>query len=480
MNITEKILRLRTIQGSNAKLAFLQEHRGDELLRKVMYLAYEPTVSYYLTPDAKAVDGVSQDIGDVDALLTALHVNLATRAKTGNAAKTFYQELLARTNVDGRVIIDAVLNRDVKAGIAATSVNKVWPGLVTQVPYMRCSLPAVAKITSWPWAAQPDPAHTFHAYSQIKADGMYANVVTSGDALQVTSRQGSVFLDGPWFDAIREVLAAAGTWLVVNGGGSAFTFQGEMLVMRGGKVLSRKEGNGILNSLLISGEMPSDCQVVFVCWDVIPSGAAVSGGRWTVPYGTRLETLAKSLEATTGDTDAVKIVETRVITTWQEAVDHFADAIARGEEGTIVKRHDAQWMDGDSREQVKMKVDFPVDLKIVGFNPGDPNGKHASTFGSLQCESVETDGGEPLRTGVSGMKDEMRRHIHANRDYYLGKIATVKSNAVITDKTGGYSLYLPRLQEIREDKTTADSLADCIAQFEAALQGKAFAKAGKP
>lgn len=477
MNTADKIRHLQGLQGANAKLAFLQENREDDALRQVLRLAYEPTFSYYLTPDKKAHTGVTAD-ADVSILLEDMRYTLGDRVKTGGAAKAYYQELLGRTDATGRFLIDAVLNRDVKAGIAETTINKVWPGLVTQIPYMRCTLPAVAKVQQWQWQKAGE-TEGFFAYSQVKADGMYANVNVGGERVTITSRNGSVFLSGVWSQNIaRSALAAAAQ---ITGDSLPFyQFHGELLVKKDGKLLSRKDGNGVMNSVLQSGDAPdSSYEVVFVCWDAIPMSAAVSGGRWATPYQVRYQNLATALEivAAKGGT-GVTIVETRVVTTWAEAVEHFVEMTLRGEEGTILKRWDAQWMDGDSREQVKMKVSFQVDLKIVGFNPGDPNGKHAATFGSLQCETDELGTTvAPLAVGVSGISDKMRKEISENRDNYRGKVVTVESNAVIMARGGTYSLFLPRLIEVRTDKLLADTLAHVKAQFDAAMAGKAVVKA---
>ena len=478
MNTVEKIRHLQGLQGSNAKLAFLQENRDDENLRQLLSLTYEPTISYYLTPDKKAKTGVTPD-ADVSVLLTEMRNTLGERVKTGGAAKAYYQELLGRTDDAGRFLIDAVLNRDIKAGIAETTINKVWPGLVTQIPYMRCTLPAVAKVQSWPWqAALPEtsPAEGFFAYSQVKADGMYANVNVEGERVTITSRNGSVFLSGVWSQAVARQAIAAAT-AITKDYSPNYQFHGEMLVKKDGKVLPRKDGNGIMNSILSEGEMPDGgYEVVFVCWDAIPLGVAVSGGRWATPYQVRFTGLQKAVDAL--QSTAFTTVESRPVYTWKDAVDHFVEVTLRGEEGTILKRWDAQWMDGDSREQVKMKVSFQVDLKIVGFNPGDPNGKHAVTFGSLQCETDELGTTVvPLAVGVSGMSDKMRKEISDNRDNYTGKVVTVESNAVIMARDGTYSLFLPRLIEVRNDKLLADNLAHVKAQFEAAMAGKAVLKA---
>lgn len=469
MKLLEKVRHLQGIKGTNAKISFLEENRADASLTSFLSLTYEPTISYYLTPDKNAHTGVT-DGADIDALLAEMKYTLAGRVKTGGAAKAYYQELLARTNADGRAIIDTVLNRDVKAGIAETSVNKVWPGLITAVPYMRCTLPGPAKVQEWPWGTEE-----FYAYSQLKADGMYANVNVENGRATITSRNGSVFLNGPWMEAIaRQAIQAAVN--ITADYSPSYQFHGELLVKKDGKVMARKDGNGVMNSILQSGDMPEGgYTVVFAAWDAIPLPYAVAGGRLSTPYKTRFEGLKAAVELS-ADKETMYVLETRVVKTWQEAVDHFVDATTRGEEGTILKRHDAQWMDGDSREQVKMKISFPVDLVIKGFNPGNANGKHASTFGSIRGETREEEGVAPLVVGVSGMTDAVRREIHANRDNYMDMVMTVMSNAVIKARDGTYSLFLPRLVEVRRDKKVADSVAEVLEQFDAAMAGKKIAK----
>ena len=47
--------------------------------------------------------------------------------------------------------------------------------------------------------------------------------------------------------------------------------------------------------------------------------------------------------------------------------------------------------------------------------------------------------------------------IKDNEDSYIGKIVTLKYNVRIEDEHGNHSLFLPRLVEIRNDKTVADT-----------------------
>lgn len=445
---------LRETKGSNAKLDLLRQHAGRDDLKRLMQLIYEPTINYFLTPVKTAMWtlGATGGMQDIEALCETL----ASRQKTGNAARAAYVETAARLDAGAFDLLVAIFDRDIRAGIAETSVNKIWPDLITIIPYMRCSLPKESKITEWGWGESG-----FEAYSQIKADGMFANVNVRAGQLEVTSRNGTTFIDGPWFDDIREAAVKTATRI---SGDAPRQFHGELLVKHKGKVMPREAGNGILNSFLKTGEAPgADYTVVYVAWDTIPLESAVSGGAVAVSYAERYGSLVDGVRAVT--TGAFSVVETRVITTYAQAVDHFTEATQRGEEGTVVKHWNCPWEDGTSRFQVKMKVSFQVDLKIVGFNPG--NGKNAKTFGSLQCESEDG----RLQVGVSGMSDAMRALLNAEREFHTGKIVTVEANAVMSTN-GVYSLFLPRLIEVRSDKRVADSIAKILDAFEDARMGR--------
>lgn len=96
-----------------------------------------------------------------------------------------------------------------------------------------------------------------------------------------------------------------------------------------------------------------------------------------------------------------------------------------------------------------MKAEIEADLRVTGFLPG--TGKYEGKIGSLVVESADGQ----VKTAVgTGLSDEERS---MNPSEFVGKIAAIKYNAVITDKkTKAKSLFLPVFIEVREDKTEAD------------------------
>jgi hypothetical protein len=68
------------------------------------------------------------------------------------------------------------------------------------------------------------------------------------------------------------------------------------------------------------------------------------------------------------------------------------------------------------------------------------------------------------------MKDALREAIAKNPENYVGGIARVTANDIMPPdaKTGISSLFLPRLDEFRLDKSNADDLDSIIAALASA------------
>lgn len=466
----EIIQELKTTKGTNAKKAILEANKENADLKAYLRVVYEPTINYYITklPENTGYGDLENGPVNLQILYTTL-ANLFKRNVTGLAAKQYIVDQSKKMNRKTFELFVMAIHRDIKAGVGDTTINKIWPGLVTMVPYMRCTLPKDSNIKEWAWGEEE-----FYAYSQIKADGMYANLNIKNDDVVITSRNGSVFPKGDYFNTlIQEAQILASKLYPGN-----TQLQGELLVKLNGEVLPREKSNGVMNSILQTGEHPGDgYQITMDIWDTIPLDSAVHKGKFELPYSDRYNLLVNTFQ--NAPKQALNPIENKVVSTFKEASEHFLDAQKRGLEGTILKHKDATWLDGDNKDQVKLKLSFEVDLEIIGFNDGDPNGQHANTFGSIQMATSD----RKLVVGVAGIKQNVRDMMHANRDYYIGKIHAVTVNDIMFSTNEGepHSLFLPRmfikskekdvLLEIRLDKTEADSFEKVVAQYEAAKLG---------
>jgi len=377
---------------------------------------------------------------------------LIARNLTGGAAITAIEQLMAiATNDEWNGWYRPILIKDLGSGFSESTVNKAVKGvnpayIIPVTPYMRCSLPPKSNMDTWDYSEG--------VYSQIKADGMFAYVNVSKDGfVQITSRGGTVMPQGVL--GIED--AASKTFR------HGTSTHGELTVYRNGVMLERQVGNGILNSVSKGGEFGPGEVVVFDCWDQIPLEHFVSKGKYKVTYHNRFVDLEAQLAASASD--QIKMIETKIVYSPDELLAHYRDARKRKLEGTVGKWRHGEWKDGTSKDQVKQKEVIDVELEIKGFTVG--KNKFAHLFGSLICRSSC----DLLEVNASGIPDDLRIEISNNRDKYMNSIATIRSNGIMYSTKEGklHSLFLPRLIELRDDKTVADSFEYIEEQFAAAM-----------
>jgi ATP-dependent DNA ligase len=153
-----------------------------------------------------------------------------------------------------------------------------------------------------------------------------------------------------------------------------------------------------------------------------------------------------------------------VVANYEQAMSHFQTLINQGHEGTILKGLKGTWKDGKPVWQIKLKLEIELELKITGFNYG--TGKNSKVISSVDAESEDG----LLKTSPTGIKEKEMQWITDNQATLLGKIITAKCSGVSQDHLGNYSLLHPVYKHVRDDKSTADTLAN-ILDIEAMAKG---------
>jgi ATP-dependent DNA ligase len=168
----------------------------------------------------------------------------------------------------------------------------------------------------------------------------------------------------------------------------------------------------------------------------------------------------KSLEATLSSHKLVQVevVETRYITTYAEAIEHFLDAQKRDLEGTIIKSSEAGWKDGKPTYQIKLKLEMNMDLRIIGFEYGNKGTKNEHVISRIKLESSCG----KLKTAPSGMTEEMMKDITERQEELVGTVVEIRCCGLSQNSDGNWSTQNPSIVELRTDKDTCDSLESCI------------------
>jgi DNA-directed RNA polymerase beta subunit len=106
--------------------------------------------------------------------------NVCSRKVTGNAALDYIAFVLANTVKTDTLIVESVIKRDLDCGVQESTINKVWKDLIKDPPYMSYSLFNEKLINSI----------KLPCYSEIKQDGLFADVKVTSDSVNYSSRSG--------------------------------------------------------------------------------------------------------------------------------------------------------------------------------------------------------------------------------------------------------------------------------------------------
>jgi hypothetical protein len=412
---------LNELASDNSRLvkeAILKREVNNETLKKVFVAAYNPHINYWIMkipeyrPDVRPVLTLEAALGKLSGL--------SERKFTGNNGITFLSLLLSELSEDDAIVIQRIIQRDLKCGVNEPTINKIWNGLIPTFDVML--------------AHKDVSGIKYPAYCQTKQDGMRVHIHYDGTNVQAFTRNGkTVDLKGKFDRTASEVMRPGETW------------DGELLCHDGHKILDRKTGNGICNKALRGTISDNEASMLFfVTWDIVDFPG-------TKPYTERWNKLVSRMS----DYPAGKfrLVHSVVVNSVDEVQVEFDKAIHAGEEGVIVKNMNAVWQPKRTKDLGKVKAELECDLVVTGWIEGE--GKYVGMMGALPCET--SDGLLTVNIG-GGWSDEERKTIKPD---VVGSVLTVLYNQLITDKnTGKYSLFLPRKVELRSDKDVANKIEE--------------------
>lgn len=433
MNCNQIFEALAAESGKNAKLDILNAHKDNDLFKEVCRLALDPLTLFYIKkiPTYQTMPVSTCSLEDAVTLIVA---ELSTRKMTGNRAITFLSNILGELKKDDAKVIERIILKDLRCGVD-TAVNKVWPNLVMEYPCMLATAYDQKLIDKF----------QFPGYVQLKLDGMRFNAIVKDGVCQFRSRQGKV---------IEIADPTLGDLFVSMGEG---VYDGELLCRKDdGTVMDRATGNGIINKAVKGTQSPAEGRsVCAVLWDFIPL-SGFSKGVYNVDYVHRLNVIQDAV-GTLPPQFRIEVVHTDTVANIDEAQEIFQKFLDEGLEGIILKSTKMIWKNARSKDQIKFKGEEDCDLLITDWIEG--NGKYVGMLGKLRCQS--SDGKVVVDVGIGDkttniMTDEFRANTKPAD--VIGKIAAVKYNVRIKKRNSDIdSLFLPRLLEIREDKTVADA-----------------------
>ena len=411
------IEQLRNTSGTNDKLQILKDNKDNELLQKVLYYTYNPFKKYGMSEKTiKPIDKVSNFGIDIFSLLDILsesNINDDLRITTNSF-------LYCIQNNNEQELYICMLLKDLKIGLNAKSINKIWKNLI---PQFNVQL----------------------AESYFKQKENYLN--------------GREFILTTKLDGNRLVI------LKRNGKIEFYTRQGKLME---GLIELEEEAKLLEDNMVYDGELiaenpdnlPSDelfrvtmkkarkkgikTGLIFNCFDMLPI-EDFEQGICKIPFKKRKERLKSLLD----ESKLKHIIEVPILyqgTDESKILEWITWARDNDLEGVMINLSDAPYECKRSKGILKGKVMMSCDLKIVGFEEGEGNFK--GTLGRINVEYKNN------IVGVgSGFDLSTRDEIWNNQDKYLNKIAEIQYFEESTNqKDGKLSLRFPVFLRMRWDK----------------------------
>lgn len=466
------IQELRSTSSNKEKIEILKKNSNNTDLKSVLALTYESYISYYVRDYNSAV--MYNGTITLEDAMKSLD-RLIDRELTGEDAKNYLTNLSYNLTPEDAQVLRLIINRDLACGISVSTINKAFPGLVSDSPYMRCSL-----------LKNKGQNIVYPAMVQLKANGKFANVIIDNSAVTFTSRNGNPFE----LESLRKLFLSQPKRNIV--------FIGEITIVNDdGSIMDRKTGNGLLNKLekkdqtletlctkienasnlkTIDKLIKEQCKRLaeydwiekharIELWDQIDLMTWKSSNKYRIPYDTRFKGVLSTVAYLR--TGKVSYIKYEYVNSFEEAQKFYKECLRNKMEGSILKNLNSMWLNGTSTEMVKLKPVGEVDLVVVGYVPGE--GAFEGGVGSLICQSsdglLEVSVGTELSREERGFErvdpDDFRKGIQLIEGFdvnkYTGRIVSVSFNELCTSKgKEKASLYLPTLAEIRTDKTVAD------------------------
>ncbi|NRU52612.1 RNA ligase family protein [Clostridium beijerinckii] len=413
--VIEIVQKLRNESSTNGKIAILQKNKDNELLKKVLLYTYDPFKKYGMSE--KSINPINSanftiDIFELLDILSSSNINDSLRA----TANSFLGSIQNENEME---LYKCILLKDLRMGINAKGINKVWKDLIPQFNVMLAD-------------------KYFEKPQKVK-----------GKEFIITQK-----LDGCRFVLIKDE----------NGQVKYFTRQGQEIE---GLVEFEEDSKKIPNNTVIDGELLLNIEglhskdlyretmkesrkkgvkhgLALHAFDILTFEEFKQGISKT-KCKERKEQLS-NLISVHGFTNIIE-VPIRYIGKDESVIIKLLDeAIANDEEGVMVNLSNAPYECKRTSNILKVKKFQDADLKVLSIEEGE--GKNKGTLGRINVEYKNN------TIGVgSGFSDEMRNEVYNNPNKYIGKIAKIQYFEETTNsKDNKPSLRFPVFLEWRFDK----------------------------
>jgi DNA ligase-1 len=329
-----------------------------------------------------------------------------------NAAAWATERCKQLTPAEAELLIQ-IFDKDLSWGLGASSVNAAIPNLLSEFNCMLAQ-PYDTKAISYP------------CYIEPKFDGMRVLAIAKGSSVDFFTRSGKLVTSLPE-SLVQEILILSASF-----GRGEIVFDGEVMGDSFKETMERARRKS---------EVFDKAKYYIFDWLTLEEFRTIGKTESGFGYRDRRLILAKHMAGFFSGKHLV-LPQSYLVGSEEEVSHYYGTFRDRGLEGAIIKAKEGKYIGKRSAYWIKMKAEETEDLEIIGYEEGE--GKFVGTLGAIL---VNRDG-VTVRVGT-GLSDEDRHSIWANRPLYLHKMVEVQFQEVTPDG----SLRHPRFIRLRMDKS---------------------------
>lgn len=441
MLIRDIIASIRNTAGSNAKRAILEANKS-ALLDLIFADTYDKSRNYFIKKydkDYYCIYAVGYHL-TIDENYDEFHnmlERLNSREITGNAAIALVEETIARFVDEDKPILHAIMDRNLKIGVAGESFNKTTDDALNKFE--------VALAFNLDKVKNVNPIDgTFYASRKLDGVRCIAIVDTENQTVQFMSRQGKEFtslnnLKQSMLDICDEYIGK-------------MVFDGELCAVDAN---GNEDFAGAVKRVTKKDQQADD--IKYCIFDILPYDVFIAGEdtrETTFPFQDRYKLYTELYMTHMYVGDVAKyimpLIQERINT--QDDFDKWTDAVSENDWEGFMLRRDVPYKAGRTKDLIKVKkfqdAEYIVENVINGtavYNEGGM--KEYDIVSALVIRHKDN----VVKVG-SGLSKEQRLAWFKDPSLIIGKTITVQYFEETQDsKTKEYSLRFPVLKYVYDD-----------------------------
>lgn len=427
-NVIKALHLLEEEPSSNAKKEILKDY-DDEGLRSILKYTYDPFIQFYLRGDnALLVQKINsrrnknEEI-NLKSLFTALN-KLNKREVTGHEAINTIFSVIENVSDEECLLVQRILNKDLRVGISAKTINKIYPKLCREYGVMLCDSIEVPPI--------PEEELVKENFENL------VKIITQ--VKKISSLQYPVWADMKQ-DGIRGTYNFNATQTLTTRNGNEIEGYDHIINLlkdmnkdNPNRMLEGELKGGTLNETMtqlnrIKGKDTSN--FVYVLFDKLEYMGDKNN------FSQRYNELKALVE--TFNHPNIQLNTSKMCNTPEELARYLLNLHFSGEEGIVVKL-DKPYEFKRSKHWIKLKLFYSVDVKVLDLEEGE--GRNAGRLGAFVIDY----NGVRVNVGT-GYTDEMRDEYWDHKEELIGSVIEIAYKQLTPDK----SLQFPSFVKLRPD-----------------------------